>query len=388
MGCFERTIRLMAAIQNRGGKWQLRVVHKLLPKPYFSTFPTREEAQDSGRQLEALLDRGTVPAEMAETEKRGDNPLLSKLITDYLAQANVAPSDRPVLALVGATEGNIRLQTVSAAWADLWVYRLKVEQNLAPSSIRKRVESLARVIDAYWRSKNKVSANPLRMMPRGYAAANERDAALIKAAGAQVKRDVSRDRRLSPSEYAACRAALAGQHRADRERPLPHDPAFALLFDLITHTGLRLSEAYRLRVDQVDVHRWVIHVEGSKGHRGLIKPRIVPLVPVLRPQLAAWCTDRVGLMFNFWNGSDEDKVRASSRLSGRFRTLFDYAGVAGCTEHDLRHHATCLWFEMRHLDGRWIFSEIEICKIMGWSDTRMALRYASMRAEDLASRFN
>ena len=39
--------------------------------------------------------------------------------------------------------------------------------------------------------------------------------------------------------------------RADRERALQHDPAFALLFDLIVDTGLRLFEAYRLRVASV-----------------------------------------------------------------------------------------------------------------------------------------
>ena len=74
------------------------------------------------------------------------------------------------------------------------------------------------------------------------------------------------------------------------------------------------------------------------------------------------------------------------RLSARFGTLFAYAGVTDMTEHDLRHCATCMWFGLRDAGGRWVFSEIEICRIMGWSDTRMALRYASLRGEDLAAR--
>lgn len=364
----------------------MRLPHKLLPKPYFSTFISYEEADAYGRQLETLLDRGIVPVELLGAEKRGENHFLSKLITDYLANANVAPSDRATLDLLKRTKGSARLMSVNAAWADLWVSSLKVEDKLAPSSIRKRVESLARVIDAYWRAQHQVAANPLRMMPRGYASASTREAALLKAAGAKVKSDVSRDRRLSPAEYQATQSALAGARHDDRERALPVDPAFALLFDLIINTGLRLSEAYSLRTDQVDLVRWVLKVEGSKGHRGVIKPRVVPLVPVLRKPLEAWCKDRVGLLFPFWKGTPEDKPRASARLSSRFATLFDYAGVAGCTEHDLRHEATCRWVALRSADGRWVFSETEICKIMGWSDTRMMLRYASLRGEDLSAR--
>jgi integrase len=91
-------------------------------------------------------------------------------------------------------------------------------------------------------------------------------------------------------------------------------------------------------------------------------------------------------MFAFWDGSPEDLRRCTMRLSKRFDTLFDYAGVPDCTEHDLRHCATCAWFELRDAAGRWVFSEIEICKILGWSDTKMAIRYASFRSEDLSAR--
>lgn len=41
---------------------------------------------------------------------------------------------------------------------------------------------------------------------------------------------------------------------------------------------------------------------------------------------------------------------------------------------------------MRDASGRWLFSEIEVCKIMGWSSTKMALRYLSLRGEDLSAR--
>ena len=379
----------MASVQARSGKWQLRVVHKLLPKPFFDTFADEAEARAYGSQLEALLDRGIVPVELLEAGKRGENPLLKRLIDDALADASIAPSDKATLQLLSTAVGAVRLMSVTAAWADAWVVDLKTVQHLAPSTIRKRVESLARVIDHYWRLQTgrTVLANPLRLMPRGYSQATEREAAALQGAGLNVKQDVERDRRLSPAEQEACIAALAGQKRAGRERALEVDPEFSLLFELIINTGLRLSEAYSLRVDQIDLVRWVIRVDGSKGHRGKLKPRVVPLVPALRGLLVDRCRGRVGLVFGFWDGTPEDKKRCTGRLSSRFSTLFDFAGVVDCTEHDLRHEATCRWFELRQPgNGHWVFSEIEVCKIMGWSDTRMALRYASLRGEDLSAR--
>lgn len=377
----------MSSIQSRGDRWQLRVVHKLLPKPFFSTFTDESEARAYGSQLESLLDRGIVPTELLEQDQtRTDNTRLSKIIKDYLTDSSLAPSDRPVLAQIKSAHENVRLSEINAAWADLWVSSLKTVDHLAPSTIRKRVEALARVIDWHHRRRGQTVGNPLRHMPRGYASPTATELEMLKAAKLQPKRDVHRDRRLSAAELASVRDALAGKVRSDKQRPWGDDAGFALLFELILATGMRLSEAYRLRVDQIDFERWVIKVEGSKGHRGVIKPRVVPLIKPMRPLLQNWCRDRVGRVFNFWDGTPADRTRCTGRLSARFATLFYYAQVPDATEHDLRHCATCAWFELRDQAGRWIFSEIEICKIMGWSDTRMALRYASMRGEDLAAR--
>jgi len=377
----------MASVQQRGDKWQLRVVSKHLPRPYFDTFDTEADARTYGAQLEALLARGIVPADLATGPKRTENPALSKIITIYLEAGTPAPSDRPVLAQLSADVGTVRLLDVSPAWADAWVGRLKTVDHLAPSTIRKRVEALARVLD--WHARRTGGAaqvNPLRSMPRGYASPTAAEARAMALAGQEVRCDVERDRRLDAAELQRLRAALAGVARPDRQRAWPVDAGLTLLFELILGTGLRLSEAYRLRVDQVDLVRWVLRVEGSKGHRGKIKPRTVPLVPELRPLLSEACRDRVGRVFDFWDGTPEDLKKCTTRLSKRFSNLLHYADVPDCTEHDLRHEATCRWVTLRDPAGRWVFSETEICKIMGWSDLKMMLRYASLRGEDLAAR--
>ena len=377
----------MASIQPRAGRWQLRVVHHLLPKPFFSTFADEAEARAYGAQLEAQLDRGIVPTELlAQNQTRTDNTRLAKIITSYLADSNIAPSDHPMLHQLSAALGQVKLGAIDAAWADLWVSGLKTVDHLAPGTIRKRVEALARAIDWHHRRRGEAVENPLRHMPRGYASPTTAELSAMVNSGKAPKRDVQRDRRLSAAELARVRDALAGKVRPDRQRAWGDDAGFALLFELILATGMRLSEAYRLRVDQIDFARWVIKVEGSKGHRGAAKPRVVPLVKPMRPPLERWCQGRVGRVFDFWDGTPADRPRCTMRLSARFATLFAYANVPDCTEHDLRHCATCAWFELRDPAGRWVFSEIEICRILGWSDTRMALRYASMRGEDLAAR--
>ena len=374
-------------IQQRGKRYQLRLKHALLPKPFFSTFDTEAEAAAYGAQLESLLARGVVPADLlAGPARRDDDPLVIEVIRAYSRAAIVAPSDGEVLDVLVRETPGLRVSGVTFAWCDAYVQRLKRVNNLAPGTIRKRVGSLARVLDWHIRQTTAPGAQPmpnaLRMLPRGYSAYTPDDV----ATGAKPKRDKVRDRRLAPDECARILQALSGYKRPDRERALGHDPAFALLFDLIVDTGLRLFEAYRLRVASVDFAQGIINVDGSKGHHGTIKPRVVPLKPVLREKLRAWCDGRVGLVFPFWDGSPEDKDRASGRLTARFAVLFDYAAVPDFREHDLRHEATCRWVELRNAAGGWVFSEVEVCRIMGWSDTRMMLRYASLRGSDLASR--
>lgn len=371
----------MAAITQRGERWQIRVKHRLLPKPYFGTFPTEGEARAYAQKFESMLDRGIVPMELADNDKRGSDPLLSRVLEAYMDSGAVAPTDMPTMALLSEKVGAHRLSAVSASWADNWVADMKTgDRPLAPGTIRKRVGALARAIDAHWRAtvKGAPPGNPLRFMPRGYSQ--------YDAASPGARADESRDRRMLLDELVAVRSALAGTRNPERERPLTHDSAFALLFELILQTGLRLSEAYGLKVSQVDLSSWVLRVDGSKGERGKRKPRVVPLMPALRVPLRDWCADRTGLVFPFWTGLPEDKRNVTNRLSARFATLFDYAGVPDFTEHDLRHEATCRWIELRGRDGRWVFSETEVCRIMGWSDTKMMLRYASLRGEDLSSR--
>lgn len=388
----------MASIQKRGDKWQVRVKHKLLPRPVFFTFDKESEADGYKIFIETALDKGIVPLDLLEADgggRQAASPRLGTLIVEYkLSSPGPAPSDLPVLDLVVEDVSSaLRMSDISAVWADAWVSRMKLEDNLAPGTIRKRVESLARVVDFYIRKitdrEKPLPANPLRLMPRGYSAYTKAEEEVLNKDGRGAKRDQARTRRFAPGEEDRALASLDGWKNPNRERALKPDPELKMAFKLIVNTGLRLKEMFWAECSHYDAAKGVFHVKGTKGHRGLIKPRVLPIVPALRDELAQRCKERMEagkvLLFDFWDGEELLK-KASNRLSGRFKTLFKYSGIEDFTEHDLRHEATCRWVQMKDRNGRWMWTELEIAKIMGWSKLDMMMRYASLRAEDFADR--
>lgn len=373
--------------QTPSGKFELRIRNKLLPKDVYLTFDDESAAHSYGQQVDDLLKDGVVPTSLLEVkEEKLDK--IAQIVRAWREKGALSSADNEVLTYVVADMGALRFNELTYKWVENWVDRLKRESNLAPGTVRKRVGAIARAIDWYLRSHPDIQlANPLRLLPKGYATYTEKDAAALKATQGRVKSDVMRDRRLHPDEEAAILRALNGEKRQDRERAIPVDPAFQELYFLILGTGVRLREAYTLRKSQVGAS--TIRVQSSKTKAGVIVYRTVPLVPELRKRLAKWTSKMKAdeLIFPFWSGEDSELDRTTAKLSRRFSTLFEYSGSPDLNEHDLRHEATCRWFEMRAPDGSWLYREGEIRKIMGWSpNSPMPARYASFRVEDLASR--
>lgn len=63
-----------------------------------------------------------------------------------------------------------------------------------------------------------------------------------------------------------------------------------------------------------------------------------------------------------------------------FRKYRDRVGIEGLTWHDLRHSAATRLGKAGRL------SVIELCKIMGWSNTKQALVYVNPTVQDLAAK--
>lgn len=380
----------MGTITKRGDKYQLRIKNKLLPKgAWFVTVDSVSEAETLRDRAEAMLALGQVPVELlAEAPKTAFDPSMAEILRSYEKHAPITRSDMRLMPTVTADVAHLRYSGVTFAWAEAWVRDMKVRLNIVPSTIRQRVGLVARVLD--WHINHNTPhgeaprANPLRMLPRGYSAYNAND---LKA-GATARVDQVRNRRLAPEEEKKILAALTGVKDPKKERALPADPYLHLMFDLIVDTGLRQLEALRVRLCDIKLAERQLYVHGTKGHRRQPKPRYVPLKPALVKRLEPYVKGKEHLhdrLLPYWDGI-EDEWLASQRMSARFKSLFDYAGLVDFHQHDLRHEATCRWVTLRNKQGHWVFSDLEVCKIMGWSDTKMMMRYASLRGTDLADR--
>lgn len=384
------------ARQKPSGKWEIGLRHPSLPggRRYF-TFDTEAEANAYAEQWRIMkMANIEPPAELLKPKALTD-ATLAQVVRAWANSGHAAPTQQSALGSLVMEVGAVRLEDATYAWLTKYLQHLKVEKNLAPGSIRHRIQALGRCIDEWARHHPDVAMqNPVRLLPKGYSSYNERDRAMVEAAGKTAKADVSRDRRLNPGEEAKIVWALSGGQRDDRPRGLQLKGGNALLtmFLLIVGTGLRLKEAYTLRRNQIDMAEKVIRVQSSKQWRGKVVFRDVPMRPEVHQALSVYLSTRAMLpqawLFPFMDEEpDLDIKTVSQRLSFRFKLAFEYAGAFGLREHDLRHEATCRWLEMRDATGNWMFRPEEVNRVMGWSaNSTMAQRYASFRGADLAAR--
>lgn len=377
--------------------YELRVKHKLLPKPFYSSFNTQAEATNYGIQLEALLAQGLVPKDLAvqRSRERGPVATLLKIEREYRQAVAVSPLDAEILARIVRWFGTDPIDRVlTFAWAEKFIRSLKLNRNLAPGTIRKYVGAVARMLDWHIKRSTKPNelpvANPLRMLPANYSIYNEHEVeALSTDPTKRAKRDVERDRRLNGAqEEERIIAVMSGKKRDDRERPLEMSDRQDMidLYQLIVNTGLRLREAYRQTTTTVDLPLNTIRVELSKTG----KKREIPIPPVVRPMLErrVAAAGKGRPIFPWWDGETDNQALAkiTAMLSKRFSRVFEYARCEGLTEHDLRHEATCRWMLMKDARGDWLFRPEEVMRITGHTNLRTFLRYLSLRGSDLAAR--
>ena len=377
------------------GRWEIGLRHPSLPsgRKYF-LFDTEQEAID----YEAVWRKRKLagiepPAELLKPAAA--SVILAQIIRAWENSGLAAPTQKSALGSLMVEVGPVKLEDATYAWLAAYVQRLKVENNIAPGTVRHRIQGLGRCIDEYLRNNPKVVfSNPVRLLPKGYSTYSAVDKKLVLAVGGKAKTDVSRDRRLHKGEEARIVAVLQGEQRPGTERGLMLKGGNALLtmYLLIVNSGMRLREAYTLRRSQIDLASKVIHVQASKQWRGKIAFRDTPMSPAAHAALVHYLSTRAMLpgayLFPFM---DEDGglalPKVSARLSARFISAFRYAGIDGLNEHDLRHEATCRWLEMREPSGNWMWRMEEVNRIMGWTPgSAMAQRYASFRGADMAQR--
>jgi integrase len=383
--------------QLTSGRWEIELRHPSLPKGRKSfTFDSEEEArryQDNWQLMKQA--KLAPPQSLLQSEDERDPTTLKRILLDW-ERSHAARTQKSAITCLLREVGAVRLQDADIKWLEEYIRNeLKMKRRLTPHSITLRIHCLKQAIDNYLRLNQHIKiGNVTRLLPVRYAHYSDAERRLLVAAGHEVPRDQQRDRRLHPGEEARLRVALAGGALDGRPNRLhaATGPAMLALFDLIVNTGLRLLEAFRLKRADVDLERKVIRAQMSKLWHGKVAYKEVPISPALYEALRAYLSRRAVLpqaqLFPFLEEEEGLTTTAVTvRLSLRFARVFDYAGCPDLHEHDLRHEATCRWFELRNRDGSWMFRSEEIRKIMGWSaNSNMPARYASFRAEDLSSR--
>lgn len=378
------------------GRWEVALRHQLLPggRRYVS-FDTEEQALAYAEQWR-LMKQANIdpPDEFLQATTTGST--LGYVIRQWANSGLAAPTQQITLKSLITEVGTCKLADANYTWLSAYIRTLKTRQsNLAPGTIRQRVQALGRSIDEHLRhNPTLVMANPVKLLPKGYSSYSDVDTKLAVAGGAFAKRDVVRERRLNPGEQDKIIAALSGHERPDRERGLllAGGNALLTLFLVIVWSGLRLREGYTLKRGSIDLASKVIKVQSTKQWRGKVVFRDVPMRPEVHAALVTYLSSRHLLpnadLFPFMTEEpDMPLKKVTQRLSGRFGIAFGYAECDDLREHDLRHEATCRWLEMKDSNGGWMFRSEEINRIMGWSaGSTMAQRYASFRGVDLAQR--
>lgn len=106
-----------------------------------------------------------------------------------------------------------------------------------------------------------------------------------------------------------------------------------MLFTTMYGCGLRVSEAVRLTIQDIDSQRMVIRIRQGKGH----KDRYVPLGDSLLRQLRDYWKQERPTTFLF-PGSRPDTQLALGTVRHAFRRASEIAGIeAPCSTHILRH---------------------------------------------------
>ncbi|WP_286075458.1 hypothetical protein [Stenotrophomonas sp. 59] len=129
----------------------------------YLSFTSEAEGDEYVRHLEALLDRGVVPEELANTKAAAKD--LRSQVSEYRSAQHISVDDEQQLpVLLSRLPIGITLPQLTFTWATEWVTTMKREQNLAPSTIRHYVGALSRALD-WLAAHGALPMNPLRLLP-------------------------------------------------------------------------------------------------------------------------------------------------------------------------------------------------------------------------------
>lgn len=392
-----------------GGKYEVTVYHATLPKcGKTQVFREKRDAAIWKLTELSLLNSNQVRSALVKTESETRNATAFKrhvgrplrvvvMLREYMDRGpNVTHSAKIAInSLRNEKVIDVAVSEIDHFWVDSWIAHYKKGiHRIRPDSIKKKVGLLRAALDWYHREYFIKAGlprpdNPLRDLPDGYANHDIDDPERLV--------NTKRDRRLKQGEEAAIINVIRGVTMRRCRRPVNNPVQTLMIWRLIVNTGLRLREAYRLRMRALkglETTGATVLVEDSKLTREGKRDgkRTVPLTRTLRLELLAYI-EEMGLtqgsdepLFSCWWNGETDKNELdiiSNKLSQMFAALHRDAGATGLREHDLRHEATSRWCEMRLEDGRRMYSKDEVMSFTGHTEESTFAIYLHFFMADL-----
>lgn len=382
------------------GTWEIVIKRKaLLEKPLGKVFPTLEEGLAWASVIEANLDRGLVSPDIVAEQLSKQVLTVRDLLRQYEIKGGASLRDLDVLMTLTNRIGHTPLGDLNVGWVDSWITLMKRQEQLSPATIRGRVGVMARATK--WGIRQQILTlpdAPFTNLATGYSHYSEEDSRFVE----EVRVDIKRDRRLEPGEYERILAVIDSgllPRKVGGPEPIVHKEAMRCLFILAVESAMRMSEMYRLRIDNVSFSKKTVFLSKTKNG----SQRQVPLSSIAIKALQDYLQHRgVGanpqlpegipkdMVFPWYPGETGNKrqdMKVRKDTTDRISKLFNnhrapgIVQAAGCEDlhfHDLRHEATSRLYEKTKL------TDLQIMKITGHSSTDQLARYANLRGSDLA----
>lgn len=380
------TVRL----RPNGKSCEVRIIRAVLKEIgikngcYSFTVESLVEANKQHDNFCSDLDRGIIPPEILEYARAkggGNGTTVDDIYRIMLADKNYhsSPSGIDLIKAIYPQVSDIKMASYTRADLLLWIDELKSMGN-APGTIRKKVRALRAIFDYALRSENSfLTINVFDQLPVDYSRhKNHKD-----RSNKEVKRDITRNRRLNPGEEETILQTLNEMKHDPRRAGINGEfkPSMELMFHIAVSTAMRLQEIFLLKWSHINFDTGMINL--PSGNTKANRSRQIPLTKALIPLLLNHKITRTGnnYVLPFFDYFGQHRRNCSGNMSATWKHIFRQAGITDLNFHDLRHEGISRMVE------RTTLTLTQLQKISGHSDSRTFDRYNNLRTENITQNF-
>lgn len=309
----------MATFQKRGSSFQA-IVRKAGHKKRTKTFKNLSTAKRWANQIEAEIERGTIPT---TTSRLTFSEAADEYNKNHLAHKKSWKKEQSRICLVKRHLGYKRIQEITSR--DLSEFRDLRMSKVSAYSVINELGLISRVLGYA-----KLDLGIVFTIPK-----------IRKPTPPQ-----GRTRRPTEQEIEQLHASL--------------NPIMSNLMTLAIETGMRRSELANLPQEAINYINRTAFLNDTKNGDSRTVPLSTKAVNCLREL-------------------EGKKIPRPETITRNFQTACKQCQIVDLRWHDLRHHATSLFFERG-------LNMMEVASITGHKTLSMLKRYTHLRAEDLASK--